>query len=126
MNLIHRYATWTRRQASTTNCGAPVGAGLFGLGVVALFTIIYWPVIWPVLVVIFWTVVALAGACLLGLIGGGITAGIVARRRAVARAAPAPLRPMCADCGTRPATAEVTYANGRRSDTVYTCDECWR
>lgn len=124
MNLIRRgasrYASWTRRQGSALNCGAPAGAAGVVLLVVTLLTIAYWAVIWPVLVIVFWVLVSCAGAALLGALAGGV----MAHRRRAPVPVPRPA-PVCGDCRSAPATAEVTYANGRRSDTAYTCDACW-
>jgi hypothetical protein len=124
MTLIHRYAAWTRRQAGEARCFHVAGLYAAALGAAALLIAANWAVIWPVLVIIFWVAVSCAGLALLGAIAAIAAA---ARRRAPARRLPRPARPApaCGDCGAR-ATAEVTYANGRRSDTTYTCDACWQ
>jgi len=124
-----RYADWTRRQASTANCGHLAGAGLaallfFVLGT-AWFIERYQKVIMQVLTVAAIAAASAAGLALLAGLALAVRAGLRwrARRQAAARLAAAPL---CEDCGARPAQAEVTYADGVRSGTVRTCLDCWQ
>jgi len=106
MRIIHLYAAWCRRQASTTNCGHVAVAGI-------------------AVVVIVTALIARSGgallACFLAVfaLAFAVAAGVAWFRLAHRRP-----RPRCQDCGG-PAAGVVQFANGTRSDEVPLCRPCF-
>jgi hypothetical protein len=116
MKYLHGYAAWTRRQASTANCGHAVAGGAAAVAIAALAL---WWFIATYLTVIEQVCCAVLGVTAVAVLTWGILAAGEARHRRWLRAA-------CEDCRTAAAIAQVTYANGTRSGTVRTCGPCWK
>lgn len=121
--IWRRYAAWTLRQASTTNCGHLVGAALAVIALaVTIIVKLYWAVIVEVVEVVALT--ALAAAAAAAAYGCYRLVRWIAARRSPSPA-PASITVPCARRCGRSATGEVTWANGVRTGTESLCTPCY-